>query len=140
MVRPKFRTVSAREDCAIDSNSASDFGVMSCSNRRTIADLRSGRLSRVAANDIASISRGECASQIRHRVDIRASAGIKQNAGTRTAFRRLNYACLTLVRKCDAKSDHSEILVVAAVTRFQIKRLVDLNDLRNWNSENISLI
>src|SRR4030095_12313687 len=125
MVRPKFRAVSAREDCAIDSNSASDFGVMSCSNRRTTADLRSGRLSSVAANDIAPISRGECAWQIHRGVDFRSSPAPKQNAGTRTAFRRLNYACLTLVRKRDAKSDHSEILVVTAVTGYQVFRLAD---------------
>jgi hypothetical protein len=44
----------------------------------------------------------------------------KQSAGTREAFRRLNYAFLTLVGKGDAKSRHSEILIIAVVTRFQI--------------------
>lgn len=113
---------------------------MSCSNRRTTADLRSGRLSSVPANDIAPISRGECASQIYRGVDFQSSPATKQNAGTRSAFRRLNYACLTLVRKRDAKSDHSEILVVAAATGFQIKRLVELNNLGNWNAQDIGLV
>src|SRR5437016_3376331 len=39
--------------------------------------------------------------------------GKKQNAGTQQAFRRLNYAFLTLVGKGDAESRHSEILMVA---------------------------
>lgn len=38
----------------------------------------------------------------------------KQNAGMLEAFRRLNYAFLTLVGKRDAKSDHSEVLIIAA--------------------------
>ena len=49
----------------------------------------------------------------------------KQNAGTLMAFRRLNYAVLTLVGESDAKSRHSEILMVAAVTGLELDRLVD---------------
>src|SRR5438270_5094421 len=59
----------------------------------------------------------------------------KQNAGTHQAFRRLNYAFLTLVGKGDAKSRHSEILMVAAVTRSQLKRPVDYDLLGNQRSE-----
>src|SRR6266480_7992688 len=59
----------------------------------------------------------------------------KKNAGTHQAFRRLNYAFLILVRKGDAKSRHSEILMVAAVTRSQLQRLVDDGGLGNLSSE-----
>jgi len=55
----------------------------------------------------------------------------KQNAGTRKAFRRLNYACLTLVGESDAKSRHSEILIVAAVTRPELVRGVKGRDAYN---------
>ena len=41
------------------------------------------------------------------------------------AFRRLNYACLTLVRKGDAKSHHSEILVIASFSRIQSDSRID---------------
>ncbi len=49
----------------------------------------------------------------------------KQSAGRHEAFRRSNSAFLTLVGKGDAKSRHSEILIVAAVTGFEIQRRID---------------
>ncbi|MEY2542929.1 MAG: hypothetical protein QOE81_390 [Verrucomicrobiota bacterium] len=57
----------------------------------------------------------------------------KQNAGTHEAFRRLNYAFLTLVRKGDAKARHSEILMIAAVTGLELKRLIDVGGLADNN-------
>src|SRR5204863_4206274 len=41
------------------------------------------------------------------------------------AFRRLNYDCLTLVRKGDAEAGHPEVLIVAAITGPQFKGLID---------------
>jgi hypothetical protein len=49
----------------------------------------------------------------------------KQNAGTHEAFRRLNYAFLTLVRKGNAKSRHSEILITTSLTRMQYRSSID---------------
>src|SRR6266567_1426869 len=49
----------------------------------------------------------------------------KQSAGRHEAFRRSNCAFLTLVGKGDAKSRHSEILIVAAVTGFEFERLIE---------------
>src|SRR5438477_2134188 len=57
IVRPKFSSVRARDLCAMDASSPSDFGAMSCSNRHTRSDFCSGRLSSVLANDISRISR-----------------------------------------------------------------------------------
>src|SRR5437763_14839580 len=56
IVRPKFCSVSAREVCAIASNSRSDFGAIRCSNRLTSSDLFRARLSRVSTNGITIIS------------------------------------------------------------------------------------
>src|SRR5215471_15418926 len=85
---------------------------MSCSNRPTADDFRRARLSSVSANGIALTSRQASRSQI-----CRLEPP-KQNAGTHKAFRRLNYAFLTLVGKGDAESRHSEILMVTSVTRL----------------------
>jgi hypothetical protein len=60
----------------------------------------------------------------------------KINAGKHEAFRRLNYAFLILVGKGDAKSRHSEILIVAAMTRSELKRLVNNGGLGHSRSEN----
>src|SRR5260370_29099601 len=49
----------------------------------------------------------------------------KQSAGRHEAFRRSNCAFLTLVGKSDAKSRHSKILVITAVTGFKLHRLID---------------
>ena len=49
----------------------------------------------------------------------------KQSAGRHEAFRRSNCAFLTLVGKGDAKSRHSKILVIAAVTGFKLHRMID---------------
>src|SRR5260370_40907262 len=61
----------------------------------------------------------------------------KQSAGRHEAFRRSNCAFLTLVGKSDAKSRHSKILVITAVTGFKHHRLIDddLGQLRKRNSE-----
>ncbi len=59
----------------------------------------------------------------------------KQNAGTHEAFRRLNYAFRTLVGKGDAKSRHPEILIVAAVTRFEFESVIEHDGAANRNSE-----
>src|SRR5438094_8721223 len=56
IVRPKFCSVSAREVCAIASNSRSDFGAIRCSNRLTSSDFFRARLSRVSTNGITIIS------------------------------------------------------------------------------------
>ena len=50
------------------------------------------------------------------------------------AFRRLNYAVLTLVGESDTKSRHPEILMVAAVTGLELDRLVDNRLGENRNS------
>src|SRR6266853_1238354 len=49
----------------------------------------------------------------------------KQSAGRHEAFRRSNCAFLTLVGKSYAKSRHSKILVITAVTGFKLHRLID---------------
>jgi len=61
----------------------------------------------------------------------------KQSAGRHEAFRRSNCAFLTLVGKSDAKSRHSKILVITAVTGFKLRRLIDddLGKIRKRNSE-----
>src|SRR5260370_22203672 len=60
-----------------------------------------------------------------------------QNAGTREAFRRLNYAFLTLVGKGDAKSRHPEILIIAPVTRYDlVRRVNNRNTGRNSEDSN----
>src|SRR5207245_6375395 len=61
----------------------------------------------------------------------------KQSAGRHEAFRRSNCAFLTLVGKGDAKSRHSKILLITAVTGFKLRRLIDddLGKIRKRNSE-----
>ena len=64
-------------------------------------------------------------------------AGVKRDKAKRRnvmAFRRLNYAVLTLVGESNAKSRHPEILMVAAVTGLELDRLVDSNLGKDWNS------
>src|SRR5258708_28168577 len=108
---------------------------MSCSNPRTRGGFRSARLSRTAENDIDTISRCTSAAKIHTRESRKMSIFSnrkhkmlkrkKQNAGTLMAFRRLNYAVLTLIGESDAKSRHSEILMVAAVTGPELHCRVD---------------
>ena len=56
------------------------------------------------------------------------------------AFRRLNYACLTLVRKGDAKSHHSEILVIASFSRVQSDSRIDNRRGSKGSSEEIRAV
>ena len=58
----------------------------------------------------------------------------------REAFRRLNYAFLTLVGKGDAKPRHPEILIVAAMARSQFKRLVDDGGADNGGRKNAKVV
>src|SRR5205807_5815643 len=58
----------------------------------------------------------------------------KQSAGRHEAFRRSNCAFLTLVGKGDAKSRHSKILVITAVTGSKLHRMIDDRGAKNRNS------
>lgn len=56
------------------------------------------------------------------------------------AFRRLNYAFLTLVRKGDAEAGHSEILIITALAGFQFKSLIDDRYLGKRSSEEVRVV